>query len=218
MKTFKITSHDRVRAWIKEGEGTTLEFKEKITEPYKVAKTICAFANTKGGILLSGITDDGKIVGVVEPELEKERLAEAAIRYCYPPIEPVFWEYEEDFLVVLALHIEESSVKPHKAMLKNGQEQVYIRTGNKTMPAGKLTEKVLRNEPPKNETPENNTELTSKEQGLLEYLKKHERITLKQFARLVNISERRARRMLVQLTLDGYIRLHDGNKENFYTL
>lgn len=103
-------------------------------------------------------------------------------------------------------------------MLKNGQEQVYIRTGNKTMPAGKLVEKVLRNEPPKEVNTVDNNTFTSKEQGLLEYLQKHERITLKLFARMVNISERRARRMLVQLTLNGHIRLHEGNKEDYYTL
>ncbi|OWY25423.1 ATP-binding protein [Sphingobacteriales bacterium UPWRP_1] len=218
MKSFTVLSHNKIREYVKEGEGPTLEFKEQITEPYKVAKTICAFANTKGGVLISGITDDGQIVGVIEPDKEKERIAEAALRFCYPPVDLVFWEYTEDFLTVIAACIEESSQKPHKAMLKNGQEQVYIRTGNKTMPAGKLVEKVLRNEPPKEVNTVDNNTFTSKEQGLLEYLQKHERITLKLFARMVNISERRARRMLVQLTLNGHIRLHEGNKEDYYTL
>ncbi len=49
MKKFAIETH-------------SVEYKEKFTD--RVLETLCAFANTKGGTLYIGISDDGKIVGV----------------------------------------------------------------------------------------------------------------------------------------------------------
>lgn len=45
---------------IKEGEGLTVEFKEKYTP--KIDRDIVALANARGGVILLGINDDGKIV------------------------------------------------------------------------------------------------------------------------------------------------------------
>ncbi|GAB6101009.1 hypothetical protein JCM16138_02320 [Thermococcus atlanticus] len=46
---------------IKKGEGETLEFKRELND--SVYKTLSAFANTDGGILLLGVGDDGTIYG-----------------------------------------------------------------------------------------------------------------------------------------------------------
>lgn len=46
---------------IKKGESETLEFKRKLND--SVYKTLSAFANTDGGILLLGVDDDGNIYG-----------------------------------------------------------------------------------------------------------------------------------------------------------
>jgi ATP-dependent DNA helicase RecG len=46
---------------IKEGENTKVEFKEKMND--SAYKTLSAFANTDGGILLCGVSDNGIITG-----------------------------------------------------------------------------------------------------------------------------------------------------------
>jgi len=46
---------------IKEGEGLTVEFKEKYTP--KIDRDIVAFANTRGGFILIGVGDSGKRTG-----------------------------------------------------------------------------------------------------------------------------------------------------------
>ncbi len=46
---------------IEEGEGLTVEFKEKYTS--KIVQDIVAFANSRGGRILLGVSDDGKIKG-----------------------------------------------------------------------------------------------------------------------------------------------------------
>ena len=46
---------------LKEGEGLTVEFKEKYTS--KIVADICAFANSRGGTILLGVADDGTVRG-----------------------------------------------------------------------------------------------------------------------------------------------------------
>ena len=56
------------------------------------------------------------------------------------------------------------------------------------------------------------------ETALLAYFQKQPRITINQFMHLTNISKRRAQRILVHLVLHGVIRLHDKEKDSYYTL
>lgn len=68
-------------AWISGGEGVQLEFKREVpnanAESTKLAmlKTVSAFANGDGGVILFGVNDDGVIVGVPDPAKEEDRLS-----------------------------------------------------------------------------------------------------------------------------------------------
>ena len=52
---------EQLELLIAEGEGLTLEFKERYTS--KIDKDIVAMANSKGGYILLGIDDTGNITG-----------------------------------------------------------------------------------------------------------------------------------------------------------
>jgi len=76
-----LTDRDRIMSITREGESDTIEFKESFTwdvrkgtkEKYiqlSALKTIVAFLNTKGGILLIGVKDNGDLKGINE-ELDK---------------------------------------------------------------------------------------------------------------------------------------------------
>lgn len=57
-------------------EGLNLEFKSgKGGLPKEFWPTYSAFANTKGGIILLGVADDGTIEGLVKPDERKNDLA-----------------------------------------------------------------------------------------------------------------------------------------------
>jgi len=60
-----------VKKLIFEGEGLTLDFKKTITSCEKIARTMVAFANNKGGRLLIGVADDGTITGVKSEDEER---------------------------------------------------------------------------------------------------------------------------------------------------
>lgn len=58
-----ITSQDILKL-IESGESDTLEFKTRLPSDHIIARVLSAFANTKGGILLIGVNDDGSITGL----------------------------------------------------------------------------------------------------------------------------------------------------------
>ncbi|MDO9633808.1 MAG: putative DNA binding domain-containing protein [Paludibacter sp.] len=56
-----------LKSLIKEGESEQLEFKEVVRKE-EIAKSLCAFLNGNGGIVLIGIQDNGRIKGVLNAE------------------------------------------------------------------------------------------------------------------------------------------------------
>jgi ATP-dependent DNA helicase RecG len=49
---------------LKSGESETVEFKKSISDFNGILATVSAFSNTKGGVLLIGVDDDGEDIGV----------------------------------------------------------------------------------------------------------------------------------------------------------
>jgi len=70
-------------------EGKTLEFKENSLSSQNIAKTIIAFSNTAGGILILGVQDaDKKVIGIENPIKEVERIANIINDCISPKIAP----------------------------------------------------------------------------------------------------------------------------------
>jgi predicted HTH transcriptional regulator len=202
-------------------EGEQLDFKRTINNSVKIAKTICAFANTNGGKLVVGINDDRTIYGI-DPEEEKHILNQAAQFYCKPEInlqyEEIYYsdpETEEDEKTILVVNIAPSSQKPHFAQDTQGEWNAFIREHDKTVLAGKKMLNLLKVSYPE----DNQAEPESKnEKRLLDYLRKYKRINLKQYADLVNISTRRARKELEAASEKGKIRIMEYEQESFYVI
>ena len=62
------TSEDGIKELIAEGESTTVEFKQRLPPDSILARTLVAFANTNGGIILIGISDNCEIIGLTKKE------------------------------------------------------------------------------------------------------------------------------------------------------
>lgn len=201
---------------IARGEGEELEFKKKTTHPTRISRTLSSLANTRGGQVLVGVDDYGRIVGVRDTEEEMFMLCEAATHHIDPPLQLHFQEVEEDGGTVLIVTVAESLNKPHRAQVAPDDWRCYIRVRDESVQTSGLTERLLERQQPaaRFET----LPLHRQELAVLEYLKNNPRITLAQFMKLVNMGQRRAYQTLIKLTLHGYLRHHDKEREPYYTL
>jgi predicted HTH transcriptional regulator len=203
-----------IKSLILQGEGVMLDFKKTITSTEKIAKSLVAFANNKGGKLLIGVADDGSIKGVKSEEEEKYMILTAAHQFCKPAIEPHFEEIYVDDKLVLVVEIPESDTKPHYALDQQKKWWAYIRIDDKSVLASRIILEVLKQEY------KNNGVLISysdNEKKLLEYLEQNEKITLKEFSKLLRSSYRKAQKVLVNLILTNVIKSHTTEKEEYYT-
>jgi len=209
----------KLKDLINEGESSTLEFKRKISSFEKIAKEISAFANTKGGYLLVGVDDSGYVIGVHSEKSIIEQLETACEFYIEPPIEPnieIVSLYGED---VIVCYIPESSNKPHELVVngvKKSSSRVYIRVGEQSLIASKEMKRVL-SATNANAGPVRLV-IGDKEKRLFAYIDKYGRATVKDFAKLVNISNRRAERLLVRLVKAGVLQIHIDTAHDYFTL
>ena len=199
---------------LKQREGENLDFKQKISSCDKIARTLCSFANTNGGIILVGVRDDREVTGI-DPEEEKFMLEQAAQQYCQPAISLEYEEAEdEEERLVLIVTVAPSPHKPHASLSKDGKWQVYIRLHDKSLPAGKQHIRQMEKVQPV--LPPPSSELSKNELTILAYLGQYEKITVKKLASLLNFSKRRAERMLTDMSRRGLIRLFEHEQENYY--
>jgi predicted HTH transcriptional regulator len=210
-----------VNLLIDEGEGFTIEFKRRISSPEKIARTLISFANTKGGIILFGVDDDGSIVGVESEKSEIELIEIAGKDFCDPIVRPQLDIVPFDGRDVIVCHVEESKIKPHYFLgerdRENGENtRVYIRVNDNTVMASREVVKILQTK--NQDSPPLKVSIGDNERSLFRYLDKHERITVRELGRFINVSDRRASRMLVQLVRASVIRIHTNEKEDYFTL
>lgn len=105
---------------ILEGESDVLDFKKTISSVHKIAKTIVAFANTKGGSILIGVNDNKSLAGVKSDE-DSYMIETAAQFFCYPPVPLQMIEHQIGKLSIIEVIIPNSTDKPHYAQDENGK-------------------------------------------------------------------------------------------------
>lgn len=105
---------------------------------------------------------------------------------------------------------------PERVNRKSNDPKAYIRIKDKSVLASKETIKILQRSNPG--APPLLFSMGEHEKVLLDYLSKNDTVTLKNFRKLLNLSERRASRILVNLVRAKLIRLHSMEKEDYYTL
>lgn len=199
---------------IAQGESEVLDFKKTISSASKIAKTMSAFANHKGGRLLVGVNDN-KMISGVKSEDEKYMLDLAAHFYCKPEIDLELIEWEMGDKTIIEAIIPQGTNKPYYAKDEAGKWWAHIRVKDQSLLASKVVLDVLK----RSSSGENTIiQYSHHEQSLLRYLEKNPRITVKELCKLLNISRWRAQKMLVNLVSIGVVRSHTTEKTEFFTL
>lgn len=92
---------------IQEGEGLSVEFKEKFTP--KISQDIVGFANAKGGFILLGVNDQGKVVGEELSNKLKSQILDLG-RNCKPSIPLTIERHSSG---VISIGVSEGNDKPY---------------------------------------------------------------------------------------------------------
>lgn len=214
-------NHKQLLKLIEDGENLNVEYKQRFSEFEKIAKEIIAFANTSGGVIIFGISDNGKILGVESEKEITELIKETIKGYCEPQPEYEIYFIELRKKETVVLKVFESFNKPvriqdYKTEIEINNAQVYIRVKDKSIPASKEMIKLL-------QTKTNNTKLKKysigkNEKIVFEYLQKNDFINSKELSVLANISSRRASRTLINMVRANILAIHTkDNGEDYYS-
>jgi ATP-dependent DNA helicase RecG len=128
-------SHDELRELIRKGESNMVEFKDNFNR--EAIETAGAFANTKGGYILLGVSDDGTVVGV---QLGKETLQDWVNQISQstdPHVIPEIEKGEMKGKSVVTICIKEFPIKPVSV---RGRCFRRVETSNRTMTPKEIAE------------------------------------------------------------------------------
>ena len=131
---------------IKELIGETTEYDKKqaveTKQPKSWCKSVSAFANGFGGALLFGVTNDGEIVGLENPDSDAEKISEI-IKSRLDPVPEFKLRFEKfEDKVVIVLDVMPGDDTPYYYS-SDGVLEAFIRVGNESVKATAMEQKRL---------------------------------------------------------------------------
>lgn len=110
---------------IRGGEDSYLEFKVRFSNPEKLAAGICALANSGGGTMVFGVTDQLRLEGVSHPEIIEQDL----LAICREQIVPPVWSRIDKVAFDTGLRIVVFEVDARRAPHRTADGHYYVRVG-----------------------------------------------------------------------------------------
>lgn len=200
---------------IKQGEGQHLDFKHSINDSKKIARSLVAFANSKGGgSLLIGVKDNGKIRGIASDE-EYFMVETAAHLFCKP--EPEFnhkiWNVTGK--IVLEIIVPEGKDKPYLAPDENGNYKAFVRNFDQNLIAGKILKEVWKRK--KRGLKGVKIKYNFVLKTLLGFIEDKGSISKSEFINMCNIKSSTADNILINLILMNIIEIQLSEKSDRFT-
>lgn len=126
---------------IGEGENECQDFKFTISDARKIARSLSAFANHKGGRLLIGVKDNGVVAGVKSEE-DIYMIETAASVYCRPEPKVTFKAYKatDEGAVVVVAEVEKADDAGEAVCVReaDGSMRAYVRVADENIAAPEL--------------------------------------------------------------------------------
>lgn len=206
------------------GEGEHMEFKRRVPEGPRIAREMIALANSGGGRILLGVSDDRRIEGLRYAAEEAFALRHAVQRYCRPPVAyqtervPLDARSARDLRRdVIVVTVPESREKPHVLVEDaDGEEPgvAYLRVGEMSVEASPEAVALMEDTDEVGVT----FQFGEKEQLLMRYLEDYARVTVSQFARLAGIPEPEASHTLLTLAKADILKIQADRREDYFIL
>jgi predicted HTH transcriptional regulator len=202
---------------IAEGEGKRLEFKRGLPGDAKVARTLGAFANTRGGLLLIGVGDRGERVGAPRPRATMAALRRIACERLEPELAVAVGSVVVDGRTLVWCSVPVSPARPHAVVGDDGAREVVARVGASNRRASGATLRAIQ------AGRASSTGLDPLQRKVLAWLEAlapgaASGATAAAFARAHNVGLARARRAFTQLELAGRLVGHGAPTRRVYGL
>ncbi|MDO5394528.1 MAG: ATP-binding protein [Bacteroidales bacterium] len=140
-----------IQRLIELGENETQDFKYAISDARKIARSISAFANNRGGCLLIGVKDNGAIAGVRNEE-DVYVVEQAGSMYCDPPQKLTFDAFRTDgATIVIRATVSEAARRPVRVREADGSRRAYIRVADENIVAHPLMVRAWMNHRPQDD-------------------------------------------------------------------
>lgn len=120
-------------------EGTNIDFKEELEckKPKSWLKSVSAFANTNGGVLLFGVRDvDRKPIGLKNVNFDSEKISELINEKITPLPRYELKTFKEDTMDFIEVKVGDGPRTPYYYD-SDGRKEAFIRSGNQSIPAPK---------------------------------------------------------------------------------
>lgn len=126
------------------GEATAYDKKQmlEVRRPKSWLKSVSAFANGEGGILIFGVSDDDRVLGLADAKGDAEKISEE-IKSKLDPIPAVRLELKEaDGKRLVLLHVYPGQETPYY-YIGDKQRLAFVRVGNESVVADRIQLKSL---------------------------------------------------------------------------
>lgn len=199
------------------GEGQLLEFKLKASFPEKIVREMVAFANSKGGQLLIGVDDYGKISGLKFAEEDKFVIEKAIQNHIKPRI-----RYQSETIPISkkrsVLHYQIYGNKKKLAYFLNDPKKrgkAYVRVNDKSVQASQEIVEILKRSNSKKTYP---IHLGEEERILFQHIESLGKATLATFMEISGLSRYKASQILIRLVVSNILTIEIGEKTDFFSM
>ena len=206
----KVSQND-LYALIREGEHSEQDFKYRISDARKIARTLSAFANTTGGRLLVGVRDNGSIAGVKDED-DIYMLESASEVFLKPALKLEVWAHEIEGKNVWEIEISEGKEKPYQVDEIDGLK-AYYRDNDQNFVANAVLKEVWKQDRLKES--KHPVAFTEKEQRLIQYLKDYEEVSVSKAAKVMQLHRSKAIEILARLIRWEVINWTNETQEGF---
>ena len=202
---------------VRNGEGQLLEFKLKASFPEKIVKEMVAFANSNGGQLLIGVTDDGRISGLKFAEEDKFVIEKAIQNHIKPGI-----KYQSELIPInkkrSILHYRVYGNRKNLSYFLNDPKKrgkAYVRVNDKSVQASREMVEILKRSKIKKSY---SIQLGEKEHLLFQHIEMNGKTTLSTFMKISGLSRYKASQILIRLVVSNILTIEIGEKTDYFSM
>ena len=136
------TSRVELLRLVRGGEDTFLELKVKLSNSERIAQEIVALANTGGGVIVFGVSDQLRVEGVEDAETVQEEL----VRICREEIQPPLVPFIDRIAFDNGRRVVALDVDGKRRPYRTRDGRFYLRIGSEKREASREELSVLLNE------------------------------------------------------------------------